>query len=128
MSELDLFTAAVAEERARRSPASMEEARAHYLELVRAEMRRRAESRFRALGGGYSLSPDLARSFFESLDPPPPPDLSRNFLACVFRGREWVPVGTYRSTTPGSHGNRLQRYRHRDHMPPEEADRDAEDV
>lgn len=103
--------------------ADMQEARDHYLRLVREEMVRRAHRRFAALGGGYSLSPDVARAFFEKQmqpAPPPPEELSRNFLALVFRGPEWVAVGTYRSTTPGSHGNRLNRYRLRVHMPPEE--------
>lgn len=101
----------------------MEEARRHYLDVVRAEMVRRAHVRFRVLGGGYTMSPDDARVFFErDLRPAPPSaeELSRNFLAGVFRSSEWVAVGTYRSGTPGSHGNRLNRYRLREHMPEEE--------
>ncbi len=89
----------------RRALAGMEgePLRAHYLELVRREMRRRG-------AGGGGVTPDMARKYFESLDPPPPEQLSRNFLGCVFRGREWQAVGTYPSETPGSHGNLLNIY------------------
>ena len=80
------------------------ELRQHYLEIIRKEMRRRAEA-------GLTATPDDARAFFESLDPPPPELLSRNFLGCTFRTGEWEVVGTYRSRTAGSHANRLNRYR-----------------
>lgn len=79
------------------------EIRAHYLRLIRKEMRRRALR-------GVRVNPDHARTYFESLNPPGPEELSRNFLGCVFRGKEWVWAGTYRSQTTGSHGNRLNEY------------------
>ena len=79
------------------------ELRAHYLEIIRREMKRRGEA-------GLRCTPDYARVFFESLDPPPPELLSRNFLGCVFRSGEWQVVGTYQSSTPGSHANRLNIY------------------
>ena len=84
--------------------AHLEETRADYLDRVRTAMRRWAED-------GHPITPDDARDYFESLNPPGPERLSRNFLGCVFRGREWEVVGTYRSATPGSHGNRLNIYR-----------------
>ena len=83
---------------------SLEQTRRIYLDRVRATMRRWA-------GDGGAITPDDARDYFESLDPPGPERLSRNFLGCVFRGREWEVVGTYTSATPGSHGNRLNIYR-----------------
>ena len=76
--------------------------RAHYLDLVRAHM-------VTLDTGYYPVTPDDARAYFESLDPPP--TMSRNFLACVFRDGQWEACGTYRSKTPGSHGNRLNQYR-----------------
>lgn len=61
------------------------------------------------------VTPDDAREYFEGMDPPPPPasELSRNFLAVVFRTKEWEPVGRYRSQVSGSHGNELRTYRWR---------------
>ena len=101
---LDLFT----EEDAKHAALDAMEAselRAEYLERIREEMRRRAS-------GGSEVDPDEARAYFESLDPPE--DLSRNFLACVFRGPEWEVTGRYKSETPGSHANELKRYRLRE--------------
>lgn len=83
---------------------SLEAIRAEYLERVRAQMRRWAET-------GAVVTPDDARAYFESLNPPGPEHLSRNFLGCVFRGAEWEFAGTYKSQTPGSHANRLNMYR-----------------
>lgn len=100
VSEPDLF------EEAEKEAAldNLAELRADYLERVRAEMRRWAED-------GEPITPDDARAYFESLNPPPPEKLSRNFLACVFREPGWRVVGTYKSETPGSHANRLNVYK-----------------
>ena len=101
---LDLFT----EEDAKHQILDAMEAselRASYLVVVRGEMRRRASR-------GSEVDPDEARAFFESLNPPE--DLSRNFLACVFRGPEWEACGTYKSQTANSHANELKRYRLRE--------------
>jgi len=99
----DLFSQPSEEAEKERVLGDLAELRADYLERIREEVRRRAEM-------GMRVTPDDARDYFESLNPPPPEELSRNFLAAVFRTREWEVVGTYKSTTPGSHANRLNEY------------------
>ena len=60
------------------------------------------------------VTPDDARAYFESLAPPPPEELSRNFLAGVWKEKGWKKLsgtdGTYYSETKGSHGNELKKY------------------
>lgn len=54
------------------------------------------------------VRPDEARKVFESWNPPPPEELSRNFLGALWNRRHWQTDGTtYISETDGSHGNRL---------------------
>ena len=103
------------------------ELRARYLTKIRGAMLRLWRRRFRFLQReageldlppaqrwpGYPeavVTPDDAREYFEDLDPPGPEDLSRNFLASVFRGSEWEAVDTYKSRTEGSHANELKAY------------------
>lgn len=88
------------------------ELRAYYLELIRERMRERWQWLSTVSPGEAFVTPDDARIYFERLCPPPPGELSRNFLGCVFRGEEWEFAGTYKSRTSGSHANRLNRYRY----------------
>lgn len=98
---------------------TMEQKRKGWLADVREAMRRLAVHRCTHHGAGYyAVTPDDARVWFEGQDPPS--DMSRNFLAAVFRGSDWVCVGTYKSGTKGSHGNELKKYRRREHCLEEE--------
>lgn len=55
---------------------------------------------------------DDARKRFESWDPPSPDDLSRNFLAALWKRKHWRFIDRgHISSTEGSHGNALGRYR-----------------
>lgn len=84
--------------------------RAAYLELIREKMRRVYRLRVDLHGEhGAWVTPDDARRFFESLNPPA--GISRNFLAGVWREPGWQIVGIYHSATKNSHGNKLNRYR-----------------
>ena len=87
--------------------ASLPDRRA-YLERVRFRMRSLYEARYRDQGERASVTPDDARRVFEAMGPPA--TMSRNFLAAVFREPGWEVVGTYRSATENSHGNRLNAY------------------
>lgn len=94
---------------------SREELRRAYLKALREEMRKLYRRR--------RLDPDVdepavcaddARELFESWDPPPAEDLSRNFLAGIWLPDCWVPVGRTRSSTPNSHGNEIRTYEYRE--------------
>jgi hypothetical protein len=89
--------------------------RAESLEKIRDEMIRLWLLRADCYGvDEATVTPDDARRYFErELDPPPASELSRNFLAVVFRSPEWQTVGRYRSQIAGSHGNELRSYRWR---------------
>lgn len=85
--------------------------RALYLRMVRARMRALYRQRVQAYGVDYPkafVSPDDGRAYLESLNPPE--NMSRNFMAAVFREPGWVVVGTYTSATKNGHGNKLQKY------------------
>ncbi len=83
-------------------------ARAAYLEPIRAQMREMYFERARVFGEQARVTPDDARLAFEAMNPPA--DMSRNFLAAVFRESGWAPAGKYISKTSGSHGNELNAY------------------
>lgn len=95
--------------------AVLQDLRQQYIEEIRHEMIDRS---VRRLGTRFEdrsiVTPDEAREYFEKhMDPPPASELSRNFLAGVFRGRGWETVGMMKSRTKGSHANRLFAYRWR---------------
>lgn len=106
LSTLPLF-AGTEEDAKREAFASMEETRAYYLDKVRRKMRALALVR---MGQGLHprATPDEARAAFEEMNPPA--EMSRSFLALVFRGPEWKMAGRYKSATPGSHANVLHVY------------------
>lgn len=83
-----------------------------YLRMVRARMRALYRQRVQVYGVDYPkacVRPDDARAYFETLNPPA--EMSRNFLAAVFREPGWECIGRYRSGTAGSNGNELKAYR-----------------
>jgi hypothetical protein len=103
VSEREIGRRAVAE------VASLPE-RAAYLQRIRDKMRQVYRMKVDLYGEhGASVTPDDARRYFESMNPPA--GLSRNFLAAVWREPGWEIVGVYHSETRGSHGNKLNRYR-----------------
>jgi hypothetical protein len=99
---------------------NLAEARSAWLEDIRAEMWRlyleRDREQFLEWSRGIEpasppyVTADDARAYFESLGPPPPEALSRNFLGSVFRGRAWERVGYTTSRTPGSHANLIAKW------------------
>lgn len=94
---------------------SREELRRAYLEALREEMRKLyRRRRMDPEVGEPAVCADDAREVFESWNPPPPDDLSRNFLAAIWLPDCWVPVGRTRSNTPGSHGNEIRTYAYRE--------------
>jgi len=85
--------------------------RAGYLEAIREKMRRLYQMRVDLHGEhGAWVTADDAREFLE-LILRPPPAMSRNFLGATFKEPGWEVVGSYHSSTRGSHGNRLLKWK-----------------
>lgn len=109
MNDLPLFASSHEAEIGAAIVDELAELRAEYLEHIRIEMVRLYRDRRYSDVTPY-VSGDDARRYFESLDPPSPEELSRNFLAGVWREKRWIRVGWIKSTTEGSHGNRIAAY------------------
>lgn len=108
----DLFDQRHPEERKRDEIlAILAELRRGYLETIRAYVESLYWQRRRLYGDRAYVTADDARKHFEGLpDIPPPDEMSRNFLGCVFKGGGWEAVGFYKSKTEGSHANRVFRW------------------
>jgi len=90
--------------------AALGDTRSGWLDEIRAEMARLYERRRTAWGAEAFVTADDARAYFESLSPPPPEALSRNFLGAVFKKKGWRAVGFSHSQTKGSHGNLIRKW------------------
>lgn len=91
---------------------SNSELRAHYIAAVRAAMQQLSLTRQRMFGEIDRLSAAVtandAREAFEAMKPPPPSELSRNFLGCIFHEEGWhTDSTTIMSRVKGSHARRI---------------------
>lgn len=62
-------------------------------------------------GAAAYVTADDARVILDA-DTTLPPDLNKNFMGSLFKGKQWEPTGEQvKSKTPGSHANRLMCWR-----------------
>ena len=98
--QLELFAADAA-------LAAQEKTHAELLQALRAELARLPAADPTT---GAGVSADDARPFLERWKLNENGGRKKNYLGCLFRAKGWRREGEKKSTTPGSHGNRIGLY------------------